>query len=160
MADGNCPFKHSESGVRDTSVSKKFDRPINEQLCKFGDRCNKLALGKCPFKHENSKVASFPVNNANNQRERERDNNNKSAEFQQIFTNLCTDFLHNQAEHGDCGKMHEYTLAKNIKKVFQLDNNKIAKCVVFHPYQNDEQPIYAILNEGRVCFGQLLNLAK
>lgn len=115
-------------------------------------------MGKCPFKHENTAVASFPVSNINNQREPQREN--KSAEFQQIFTNLCTDFLHNQAEHADCGKLHEYTLAKNIKKVFQLDNTKITKCLVFHPYTIDEQPIYAILNEGRVCFGQLLNLAK
>ena len=102
-------------------------------------------MGKCRFKHENANVASMPPsNNSNNQRERERDN--KSAEFQQIFTNLCADFLHSQAEHADCGKLHEYTQAKNIKKVFQIDNTRIAKCLVFHPYQADEQPIYAILN--------------
>ena len=115
-------------------------------------------MGKCPFKHESNSVASFPASNPVNQREREREN--KSAEFQQIFTNLCTDFLHNQAEHPNCARLHEYSLAKNIKKVFQIDGTRIAKCLVFHPYTADEQPIYAILNEGRVCFGQLLNLAK
>lgn len=37
---------------------------------------------------------------------------------------------------------------------------KVLKCSIFQNYQQDEQPIYAVLIEGRIVFGQLINLAK
>jgi hypothetical protein len=33
-----------------------------------------------------------------------------------------------RTEGEQCGKPHEYTSTKNIKKIFQADNQKIAKC--------------------------------
>jgi hypothetical protein len=99
---------------------KQFDQPKHETPCQFGERCNMFPLGKCPFMHEQSMmVASLPPNNsmmADVQRE------DTSQSFKNVLFSLCFNYLMNRSEGEECGKLHEFTQAKNIKKIFHVDN--------------------------------------
>lgn len=49
----NCKYFHPPQNSS-SSLSKpqsKFEKPIGEVECKFGNRCQKRLEGKCPFKH-------------------------------------------------------------------------------------------------------------